>query len=371
VSGIIFLKSLIWRKYHYYGKNILMQAKFDVVIVPDFSGNASKLFEIRTLFFLASWLEYGGLTKTFPLHIAGIGPVPKSVYTLGERCQARLTQHQPLHEGGFLNKLRGLEVEGLTKNALLLDVDILLLADISGLTNLLLHNCISADVANDAHLSKYQWTHVYSALNLPCPPAQMTTLNRAINVNMRNNPNYDESTATFPYYNSGVLLFPWSCNLKTTWEQHFFAINQILREPAFSLNERVFFMDQPALATAIIHLQSQGIQFLKLPKVYHARWQHIYARMLSINKAKLFHAIGLFRYDSHNIMQAINIYHNVLRDRCTKAIEKQRSQVNYFSQIPLAIKYKLALRDISIFRAKLELLYTKYIQDLLPLISLS
>jgi hypothetical protein len=342
-----------------------MQEKFDIVIVPDFSGNARKLFEIRTLFFLASWLEYGGLTKTFPLHIACIGPVPESVYTLGERCQAWFTQHQPLHEGGFLNKLRGFEVESLTKNALLLDVDVLLLADISGLTTLLQHNCISADVANDAHLSKCQWTQVYSALNLPCPPAPMTTLNREINVNMRNNPNYNESTATFPYYNSGVLFFPWGCNLKTTWEQHFFAITKILREQAYLLNLRGFVMDQPALATAIIQLQLQGIQFCKLPKGYHVRWQHIYARMLSINETKLFHAIGVFRNDSHNIMQAIDIYQNVLIERCTKALEQQRSQVNYFSQIHLAIKYKFALRDISIFRAKLELLYTKYIQDLL------
>jgi hypothetical protein len=343
-----------------------MQEKFDIVIVPDFSGNAKKLFEIRTLFFLASWLEYGGLTKTFPLHIAGIGPIPESVYTLGKRCNASFTQHQPLHEGGFLNKLCGFEVEGLTENALLLDVDVLLLADISGLTTLLRHNCISANVANDAHLSKYQWTHVYSALNLPCPPAQMTTLHREINVNVNNNPNYHESTATFPYYNSGVLFFPWGCHLKTIWKQHFSAINNLLRDPAYLLNEKVFAMDQPALATTIIHLQLQGIQFCELPKAYHARWQHIYARMLSINEAKLFHAIGIFKYDSHNVMQAIDIYHNVLIERCTKALEMRQVQVNYFSQIHLAMKYKLALRDISIFRAKLELLGTKYVQDLLP-----
>ena len=343
-----------------------MQEKFDIVIVPDFSGNAKKIFEIRTLFFLASWLEYGGLTKTFPLHIAGIGSVPESVYTLGKRCNASFTQHQPLHEGGFLNKLRGFEVDGLTENALLLDVDVLLLADISGLTTLLRHNCISANVANDAHLSKYQWTQVYSALNLPCPPAQMTTLHREIRVNMNNNPNYNESKATFPYYNSGVLLFPWRCNLKTIWKQHFFAINNLRRDPTCLLNESVVVMDQPALATAIIHLQSQGIQFCELPKAYHVRWQHLYARMLAINEVKLFHAIGIFKDGSYNSIQAIDTYQNFLIERCTTALENRRSQVNYLTQIHLAIKYKFALQDISKLGAKLKLLYTKYVQDLLP-----
>lgn len=344
-----------------------MQAKFDVVIVPDFSGNARELFKIRTLFFLASWLEYGGFTKTFPLHIACIGSIPKSVYTLGKRCQAKFTQHQPLYEGGFFNKLRGFEVKGLTETALLLDVDVLLLADISGLTNLLQqHNCISADVANDAHLSKCQWTQIYSALNLPCPQAQMTTLNREICVNMNNNLNYNESTATFPYYNSGILLFPWRCNLETTWKQHFVAITKILRTQAYLPNEKILIMDQPALATAIMHLQSQGTQFCELPMAYHVRWQHIYARLVSIHEAKLFHAIGIFKNNNHNLIQAIDTYQNSLIHQCTIALKHRQSQVNYLSEIYLAIKYQLALRDISILHAKLNLLYAKYIRDLLP-----
>jgi len=47
---------------------------FDVVIVSDFSGSASYRFEIRTLFFLASWLEFGGDSGDLPLHIVCIGP---------------------------------------------------------------------------------------------------------------------------------------------------------------------------------------------------------------------------------------------------------------------------------------------------------
>lgn len=344
----------------------MAKEKFDVVIVPDFLGTAQESFKIRTLFFLASWLEYGGFTKTYPLHIACIGHPPKSVYSLGKRCHASFTIHEPVHEIRFLNKLRGLEIEGVAKNALLLDVDVLMLKDISDLATTLPANCISADVANDAHLSKSQWTHLYATLNLPCPPAQMTTLNRAIKVNMNNNPNYDESIATFPYYNSGILFFPWRCDLRMLWEQHNLAIiPKMLQEKANSPSKSVLISDQPALATAITHLKLQGIQFRPLPKVYHVRWQHIYAHQLSIRETRLFHAVGIFKQLSPNLMQAIEAYQHLLTHQCTTALNRRKPHVNALTGIYLTIKYKLALQDIARLRAILETLYIKYVQPAL------
>lgn len=339
--------------------------KFDIIIVPDFSGNARELFKIRTLFFLASWLEYSGLTKTYPLHIACIGQPPKSVRALGERCHASFTEHQSLHEGGFLNKLCGLDITGKTEHALLLDADILLLSDISNLTTILPPNCISADVANDAHLSNRQWTFIYSLLNLSCPKIRMTTLNRKIQVNMNNNPNYGESAATFPYYNSGILFFPWACDLKSCWIEHFFTISQILHENFDFPNKRIYLMDQPALATAITSLQLQGIPFYPLPKFYHVRWQHIYARLSSIHEAKLFHAVGIFKESNQDLIKAIESYRDTLVRQCTVALKKSNAQVNYPTKISNIIRYKLACRDISILYGKLIQLYTHYVQPVL------
>ncbi len=340
---------------------------FDVIIVPDFAGSARDLFEIRTLFFLASWLEFGGLTKYFPLHLACIGQAPKSVVTLGKRCNALFTTHKSVHEIRFLNKLRGLEIEGLTKHALLLDVDILLLGDISKLASLLPQNCISADTADSAHISKTQWETVYSDLKIPCPEPNMETVNWTIGAQMQA-PNYNESSATYPYYNSGILFFPWDCNLRTTWEQHNSEIiPKMLLENTQTNGKKTIITDQIALSTTIEQLKLKGIKFCPLPMPYHARWQRIYARMLPISKTKLFHAIGIFKngYHRDDMNQSIAAYQARLRQHFDLALEKRLPGENSLTRIYLIVKYKLAVRDIVKMGKILKLLNTKYIQPAL------
>lgn len=106
---------------------------FDVVVVPDFIGPVARRFEIQTLSFLASWLEFGGGSRELPLHIAGIGEAPKSVRTLATRCGAEITEHAPLLFGGFANKLRGFEARRRTDHILLLDSDVLVLSELHSL----------------------------------------------------------------------------------------------------------------------------------------------------------------------------------------------------------------------------------------------
>ena len=48
----------------------------DVVTVPDFSGQAARTFEARTLLFLASWMANAGKARSWPLHLACIGQPP-------------------------------------------------------------------------------------------------------------------------------------------------------------------------------------------------------------------------------------------------------------------------------------------------------
>ena len=49
----------------------------DVAVVPDFGGSAPRLFEIRMLLFLGSWLEHRGRSRDWPLHVATIGALPQ------------------------------------------------------------------------------------------------------------------------------------------------------------------------------------------------------------------------------------------------------------------------------------------------------
>lgn len=43
-----------------------MAQRFDVVIVPDFLGARSHVYEVRALFFLASWLENASKARDLP-----------------------------------------------------------------------------------------------------------------------------------------------------------------------------------------------------------------------------------------------------------------------------------------------------------------
>src|ERR1051325_3921722 len=107
--------SLDWA---WYGTRTLYDKRlmFDVVIVPDFSGKRARAFEARTLLFLASWIEFAGRARGFPLHVACIGEPPASVRWLVDRCGALISVHEPVGDGlrGSANKLRGLEVDART-----------------------------------------------------------------------------------------------------------------------------------------------------------------------------------------------------------------------------------------------------------------
>ena len=148
---------------------------FDVVIVLDFAGKNACLFEIRTLFFLSFWIENAGQVRSFPLHIACIGEPPPSVRWLAAQCNALITIHQPIKAGSgqTMNKLRGLEITGLTDYMLLLDVDVLLLADPSGLVEI--RDCIAAAPAIRPRVPERHWHRIYSALELELPTERIAS----------------------------------------------------------------------------------------------------------------------------------------------------------------------------------------------------
>ena len=134
---------------------------FDVVIVPDFLGAQAQVQEGQAILFLSSWLQQYGSESRLPLHLACIGEPPDTVRRLAARAGARISLHAPIgiqdgHHVG--NKLRGLEVSVETDRLLLLDVDTLVLNDISPLGHWT--SCLAAAPDDSPKVTDDQWKQI-------------------------------------------------------------------------------------------------------------------------------------------------------------------------------------------------------------------
>lgn len=301
-----------------------MPSAFDVVVVPDFVRRAP-MFEVRTLFFLASWLTNGGEARNFPLHLACIGDPPPSVRWLAAKSNASITIHEPVgaNRRGTANKLRGLEIERREKSLLLLDADILVLADISGLAEI--DDCIAAAPATFPRVPARDWQKIYVALGMQPPTERIASLRGELLCTTPESINYKEQlsefSAMFPYYNSGVLLAPWHCGLRSLWEDHIHRIAALFDED-HEVWGAVGNSDQAGLATSIEFLKRQGVRFVRLPQTFHGQFLHLYRRTLSLRDMKLFHAIGLGRRATSRpeaIRQTPALY-------CTWLVERMQSE---------------------------------------------
>jgi quercetin dioxygenase-like cupin family protein len=269
---------------------------FDVVVVPDFLCENARVFEGRTLFFLASWIENAGQSKHLPLHLACIGEPPPSVRWLAAEAKASITVHEPLRAvcGGTANKLRGLEVRGREAGLLLLDVDVLVLSDIGGLSQM--GRCIAAAPACKARVPERYWQRIYAALGMDLPTERIQSvfgetayphLRHALSAEQK-----AELTSMVPKYNSGVVWAPWDCDLRALWEDHIRKIAALVDERD-EVSKALLLSDEPALATAIQFLKCRGVPFSRLPDVFNTREPHIAMGALRVGDVKLFHAIRL------------------------------------------------------------------------------
>jgi hypothetical protein len=254
---------------------------FDIVVVPDFRGERIHVFEPRTLFFLASWMEHGGRTRDFPMHVACIGEPPSSVRWLAQRCGARVSVHSPLsvNRGESQNKLRGLEIRGRCPRMLLLDTDVLVLADFSELAEL--GDCVAAKARPGYRVPDRYWQIIYAALGLPVPiePTGLQRWGREV---------------MFPYYNSGVVFAPWACGLRPLWEEHMGRIAALFDEEAPHW-PAVGQSDQAAFATTLQMLGQRGVRVVRLPEKFNEEISFEYGRGWRIAETVLFHAVGFFR----------------------------------------------------------------------------
>lgn len=274
-----------------------MSASVDVVIVPDFAGTNPARFAARTLFFLASWMEYGGRARDFPLHVACIGDPPPSVVWLARRCGAEIRVFAPMQidRRGACNKLRGLEIDAKTDRVLLLDADLLVLSDFSEVAGVA--PGLLASVAIRPRIPERHWQRIYGGLGLPFPDERVISAIGRLGGGPIRHVRYPEQNAErmamVPYYNSGVLLVPRDCGLRALWEDHVRRISTLFRSDEVP-SQAIVGSDQAGLATAIVTLRRQGVPFTELTDRFHATWLPMYRRTLALDEIALFHALWLF-----------------------------------------------------------------------------
>jgi len=265
---------------------------FDVVIVPDFTGRASTTFEARTLYFLASWIEFAGSSRQFPLPIASIGEPPASVRTLANRAGARISIHEPMGNrlGAFANKLRGFDVPLETDRIFLLDVDVVVLSDLTPLAELVPPDAIGAARSHSAIILPEMWEALYERLGMTPPARSMMDFHLTLD----DAPPPLES-ALYPSFNSGALIVPRDSELRYLWLDHL----ETLMEFRDAWTERLTPLnmlvgDEPALATAMHVLQGQGQKVCLLPDRFHGRWRHLYRRNPTLREFAVFHVTSSF-----------------------------------------------------------------------------
>lgn len=349
-----------------------MQNLFDVVVVPDFSGQSAAVFEARTLFFLASWIEYSN-APDFPLHLACIGEPPRSVQKLAAQCNAQITVHAPLgiERRGTSNKLRGLEVRGKTARVLLLDADVLFLGNIRSLCDLGKGLAVSPE--NNPRVPQRYWEKIYPALGMEMPTERIPSVKWELGlprlVGRKYAPQFQANMESMlPYYNSGIILAPWDCGLRTLWEENLKRIAAMF-EDAERLNDEGWQSarrsDQAGLAVSVEQLKRRGLEVQRLPNAFHAHALHLYRRTIPLSEAKLFHAFRMFTdlTSCDKLLEGIEDYHRDLRRTIYGECFRHDRTTNSLSA---AVRYLVpSLRECNQLTTRLKYLYLKYVRETL------
>ncbi len=267
----------------------------DVVVVPDFSGSAARLFEARTLLFLGSWLEHSGRSRTWPLHLVCIGEPPESVRSLAAKCEARITIEESLAlpESFLTNKLRGLDVTTSSDHILLVDVDTLILGDLSAF--LPFRESIALAPANQNQINTKMWAEIYESLGVAMPEERTLCLRARYKDQLPERYcKRNECEEMVPYFNSGVLLVPESLPLKEPWWKYSEHLIELSKERGGRW-KTVRTNDQVGLAVAMAGLRSQGVAFKELPPYCHGNYLLFWAGVLTFDEVRIFHGMKLYR----------------------------------------------------------------------------
>jgi hypothetical protein len=344
-----------------------MAVRFDVVIVPDFLGSRPYPYEVRTLFFLASWLENSGKSRDLPLHVACIGEPPPSVRRAAARCGAMISVHPPYASGSYWNKFRGLEVEKREEQFLLLDVDTIVCGDLSELGEF--GHCIAVAPRGLPGIPESYWEPIYKTLGMEPPTERIPSYVGEADLPLpkRADPigQFSAYKAMTPCYNGGVVFAPWSSDLRRFWEEHLLTVSRSFsRDDA--VGRAVTKDDQLCLATAIDALKRRGVPVRLLPRQYNADLTYVYRSGVKPAELKIVHAIGLFASLGRNgadIHSAIRAFvgeelRSVARDLLRQDIKS--------SQRAAAVRYLFpSFRKSLYLRRLLEKLHKKHVQPVL------
>jgi hypothetical protein len=185
--------------------------------VPDFSRDGvAPIFTARTLFFLAAWESNAGSARTLPLHIACIGEPPPAVRSTAGRYGASISVHEPLGITTATitqNKLRGLEIDALTDQILLVDVDVLALADVGGLRDLT--GTLAAAPIGKPPLKTLYWREIFGLVGLEVPKERISSMLGGLidpaREHLRFADQNDRLRRMVPMYDSGVIFAARAC----------------------------------------------------------------------------------------------------------------------------------------------------------------
>jgi hypothetical protein len=314
-------------------------------MVPDFVGREARTFEARTLLFLGAWLEHVGTNPDLPLHLACIGDPPPRVQRLAARCGAHLSVHAPVgaEQRGMSNKFRGFEVARCTDFLLLVDADVIALADPRPILDL--GSCLALSPADRARVSPAYWERIYPGLGLPMPQERILST---------------RGDSMPPYYNSGVVYAPWDCDLRALWEGDVRRIAAMFADDASATPlgyiKPVQGSDQAGLATAVVRLRQEGLPVAPLPEGFNVRWRHVAQRRVRVNRIVLYHATGLFRPRNGHRIPGLWRYERLLINRLLGRTGKRRTRAP-FPQLAAA------LVDIHRIVGRLRRLHRKYVRE--------
>jgi len=271
----------------------------DVVTVPDFQGPASELFEVRTRLFLGSWLENAGAAREWPLHLACIGEPPPSVRELAERADARISLHEPLRGGETptQNKIRAFEVHPETDRILLLDTDIIFLADPAPLLEQLGY-CLSVAPAGNNRVRPDMWERVYAALGEEMPEDRILCLRGELADRLppRARGEARHREPMIPYYNTAALLVPWAFAPELV--KHWIAYLDRLAELFPATDKRNYTIsrsNQLGFTLALYRMKRSGLVERELPYALHGAWLHHMAGVLTVETTAIYHTVHFLR----------------------------------------------------------------------------
>ncbi len=346
-----------------------MQNCFDVVVVPDFSGSKPFTFELRTLFFLATWMENAGNARDFPLHLVCIGEPPASVRWLANKCRARITVHDGINTRDciYLNKLRGFEVQRETEYMLLLDADVMVFGDPSRLSDL--GNCIAVAIDHLPAVSEQYWKRIYATIGKELPE-RTTNLRWDLNLPKLKKLSYPlqqaEQESMVPYYNGGIIYSPWGNTFRQAWTEN---IQRLLRifEGVEHSDEgdmaAVTTCDQAGLSMTIEQFRDNGICIKRLPYALHSNWMHLYRRTVPVKETVFFHSFRIFDGVDN---EQINRNHFKYEYGVLSRQLRREWPLNDNKSIKALFKYLVpALRDVRQFNSMLRKCYELHVREAL------